>query len=77
MIPIPKPEDYDVSSINGFLPTHPPLESLPDSYYEPWETVARNLQSLVLSKRLRQIVDALPVLSTHRLLTEVACPQHP
>jgi len=67
MIPIPKPEDYGVSSQNGFLPTDAPLERLPDSYYEPWEFVVKNLQGLILSKRLRQTVEDLPVLSTDRL----------
>lgn len=70
MIPIPRPEDYDVSSTNGFLPTEPPLECLPDSYYEQWEHIVKNLQGLILSKRLREVVDKLPVLSTDRLFGE-------
>ncbi|KAK3722417.1 hypothetical protein LTR37_002409 [Vermiconidia calcicola] len=70
MIPVPNPEDYDVSIENGFLPTLPPLESLPDSYYEPWEYIVKNLQGLILSKRLREVVDTLPVLSTDRLFGE-------
>lgn len=70
MIPIPNPEDYDVSNENGFLPTTAPLECLPDSYYEPWEHVVKNLQGLILSKRLREVVDRLPVLSTERLFGE-------
>lgn len=67
MIPIPNPEDYDVSTKNGFLPTEPPLEILPDAYYEPWEHIVKNLQGLILSKRLREVVEKLPVLSTDRL----------
>lgn len=70
MIPVPNPEDYDVSIENGFLPTLPPLESLPDSYYEPWEYIVKNLQGLILSKRLREVVDTLPMLSTDRLFGE-------
>lgn len=70
MVPIPKPEDYDVSVQNGFLPTEPPLERLSDPYYEPWEYIMRNLQGLVLSKRLREVVVKLPVLSTDRLENE-------
>jgi indoleamine 2,3-dioxygenase len=70
MIPIPNPEDYDVSNENGFLPTTPPLECLPDAYYEPWEYIVKNLQGLILSKRLREVVDKLPVLSTDRLFGE-------
>ena len=70
MIPIPNPEDFDVSSENGFLPTQPPLEALTDPYYEQWEYVVKNLQGLILSKRLREVVDKLPVLSTDKLSGE-------
>ncbi|KAK1820741.1 hypothetical protein LTR12_004767 [Friedmanniomyces endolithicus] len=67
MIPIPRLEDYDVSPTNGFLSDEPPLESLSDPYYEPWEHVINNLQGLILSKRLHEVVDKLPILSTSRL----------
>lgn len=68
MLPsIPRLEDYDVSELYGFLPSEYPLEVLPDSYYRPWENIVRNLQGLILSKRLRGVVDNLPVLSTDHL----------
>lgn len=67
---IPQPSDYDVSTVNGFLPAELPLEVLPDTYYGRWENIIRNLQALVLSKRLRGVVDSLPVLSTDYLRTE-------
>jgi indoleamine 2,3-dioxygenase len=71
MIPaVPVLSDYDVSKQNGFLPDEIPLDILPDHYYQPWETIVRNFQSLILAKRLRRIVDALPVLETDLLLTE-------
>ena len=70
MIPVPNPEDYDVSLTNGFLPTEPPLDCLLNPYYEPWEYIVKNLQGLILSKRLREVVDKLPVLSTERLVSE-------
>lgn len=68
--PLPHLPSYDISPTTGFLPSTVPLQVLPDAYYAPWETVGRNLQSLVLSKRLRAVVDALPVLGTDLLLTE-------
>lgn len=68
--PLPRPADYGISPLNGFLPSEIPLDILPDTYYQPWETIARNLQSLILSKRLRRIVDELPVLSTDALLSD-------
>lgn len=71
MIPsLPRLEDYDVSELNGFLPSECPLEVLPAAYYRPWENIMRNLQGLILSKRLRGIVDDLSVLSTDLLRTD-------
>lgn len=71
MLPaLPRLSDYEVSPRNGFLPNEVPLDILPDRYYQPWETIVRNFQSLILAKRLRRIVDALPVLETDLLLTE-------
>lgn len=68
--PLPRLSDYDVSPENGFLPAEIPLDVLPDTYYQPWETIVRNFQSLILTKRLRRIIEALPILSTDLLLTE-------
>ena len=56
--------DFDVSAIHGFLPTDPPCEILSDPYFGPWETIIRNLQGLILTKRLRSLVDRLPILDT-------------
>lgn len=70
MFPIPNPSDYDVSTTNGFLPTQAPLEHLPQSYYEPWEYTMKNLQGLMLSGRLGETVDKMPVLSTKQLVGE-------
>ncbi|KAI9701320.1 MAG: hypothetical protein M1820_006542 [Bogoriella megaspora] len=71
MIPlIPHPSDYDVSPLHGFLPSGLPLERIPDTYYNKWEAIVQNLQGLILSRRLRGVVDALPVLSTDYLQTE-------
>ncbi|KAK3349082.1 Indoleamine 2,3-dioxygenase [Lasiosphaeria hispida] len=62
--PIPVLTDYGISPTHGFLPEVLPLTRLPDPYYNKWEAVAANLQALILSKRLRGVVDRLPVLST-------------
>ena len=56
-----------MSPEHGFLPTELPLEVLPDPYYRRWEAVVGNLQALILSRRLRGVVDGMPVLSTWRL----------
>ncbi|KAH0557142.1 hypothetical protein GP486_005070 [Trichoglossum hirsutum] len=68
--PIPIPEDYRVSTQHGFLPAELPLTLLPDPYYNKWEAVVANLQALLLSKRLREVAEGLPVLSTSRLKGE-------
>ncbi|KAI1293905.1 indoleamine 2,3-dioxygenase [Xylaria venustula] len=61
---IPLLSDYGISPTHGFLPDVLPLTRLPDPYYNKWEAIASNLQGLILSKRLRGIIDRLPVLST-------------
>ncbi|KAG8526659.1 uncharacterized protein KY384_008088 [Bacidia gigantensis] len=65
--PLPSLDAYDISPHNGFLPEEPPLEVLPDPYYTKWEAVVKHLQALVLSKRLREVVQDLPVITTSRL----------
>ena len=62
--PLPILSDYGISPQYGFLPTELPLERLPDPYYNKWEAIVANLQGLILSKRLRDVIDGLPVLST-------------
>ena len=68
--PVPLLEDYGLSTSHGFLPSAPPLERLPDLYYAQWEAIVANLQGLLLSRRLRGLVDRLPTLSTGRLQDE-------
>ncbi|KAJ9156605.1 Indoleamine 2,3-dioxygenase [Pleurostoma richardsiae] len=62
--PLPVLSDYGISPTHGFLPEVLPLTRLPDPYYNKWEAIAANLQALILSKRLRGVIDRLPVLST-------------
>lgn len=62
--PVPVLADYGLSPRHGFLPETLPLTHLPDPYYNKWEAIAANLQALVLSRRLRSVIDHLPVLST-------------
>ncbi|KAL4796266.1 Indoleamine 2,3-dioxygenase [Aspergillus venezuelensis] len=68
--PIPIPAEYGISPDTGFLPSEPPLERLPDRYYAKWEWIVSNIQSLLLSKRIRQAVDTMPMLTTAYLQTE-------
>lgn len=71
MLPqIPRPGDFDVSPEHGFLPAELPLQFLDDPYYRPWESTVAALQALILTRRLRGVVDALPVLSTDYLRSE-------
>ncbi|KAJ5396447.1 hypothetical protein N7509_004560, partial [Penicillium cosmopolitanum] len=61
--------DYGISAGTGFLPAEPPLDTLP-AFYAKWESIVRNLQPLLLSKRVRDVVDCLPILSTSNLQTD-------
>lgn len=65
--PLPVLGDYGLSPEHGFLPVELPLEVLPDPYYSRWEVIIANLQALLLSKRLRALIQNLPILSTSRL----------
>lgn len=65
MLPaIPNLGDYGISPTSGFLPDVIPLTRLPDPYYHKWEAIVAELQALILSRRIRPVVDRLPVLST-------------
>jgi len=68
--PLPILSDYDVSPTNGFLPTLPPCSRLSDAYYAPWESLVASLQPLILTSRLRSVVDRLPLLTTAHLVDE-------
>jgi indoleamine 2,3-dioxygenase len=50
-------EDYDISPSTGFLPSTPPLQMLPNPYYEPWETLIGMFHDLMLAGRLREYVE--------------------
>ncbi|OCK77490.1 Indoleamine 2,3-dioxygenase [Lepidopterella palustris CBS 459.81] len=63
-------EDYHVSSTSGFLPSSPPLESLLDPYYTPWESIISVLPCLIRDGSLRERVAVLPLLETEILSTE-------
>jgi indoleamine 2,3-dioxygenase len=70
LAPIPRLEDYGLSPNTGFLPAELPLQRLPHPAYDKWERIINNFQSLLLSKRLRTVIDRLPVLPTSHLETE-------
>lgn len=64
-----KMQDFDVSPECGFLPSEFPLEKLPQEYYQPWETLMASLPALLLCRRIRPMVEELPILSTKELKT--------
>ena len=68
--PVPSLAAYGISPEHGFLPPEQPLETLPDLYYAKWEAIAANLHPLLLSRRIRPVVDRLPLLSTQHLQTD-------
>lgn len=70
MYPVPILEDYGISPQYGFLPSEYPIQRLPDPYYNKWENIITNLQALIQSKRIREVVDKLPVLSTANLVLD-------
>ncbi|KAA8900842.1 hypothetical protein TRICI_006127 [Trichomonascus ciferrii] len=65
--PIPRLEDYDVSAKTGFLPEQAPLERLSDPYFKVWEDLVVGLPSLIMTRKLRPLVDQMPILGTDKL----------
>lgn len=63
MMELPRLADYELSPNSGFLPDELPLERLTDSYFAPWEALVAVLPSLILTKRIRKLVDKMPLLS--------------
>lgn len=63
-------EDFDVFPTSGFLPDKLPLVRLPQEYYKPWEDIVNNLPSLLLTRRIRSVIDQLPLLDTCYLSNE-------
>lgn len=63
-------EKYDVFPETGFLPREYPLERLPQEYYRPWETLVNSLPSLILARKIRPMVNAMPLLETTHLESE-------
>lgn len=68
--PLPRLEDYGVDRENGFLPSELPLPCLSNAVYERWERIINNFQSLLLSKRLRTVIDRLPIIPATHLESE-------
>lgn len=64
--PIPSLDSYGISAY-GFLPIILPLEILPDPYYRRWEAIVANLQALLLSRRLRHVINDLDIITASRL----------
>ncbi|MCS6919221.1 MAG: indoleamine 2,3-dioxygenase [Fimbriimonadales bacterium] len=63
-------EDYEVSEGRGFLPAEDPLPYLEDPYYAPWEQLAAELPKLLVARKARAALDAMPRLDTDRLQTD-------
>ncbi|KAL1957278.1 hypothetical protein VTO42DRAFT_6184 [Malbranchea cinnamomea] len=69
LLPVPALADYGLNPETGFLPADPPLRCLPPAYAS-WEAIISNLHPLLLSRRLREAVQAMPLLSTDHLQSE-------
>ncbi|PRT52940.1 Indoleamine 2,3-dioxygenase [Wickerhamiella sorbophila] len=66
---LPVLEQYGLSAKSGFLPAELPLSRLPD-YFEPWESIVKDLPALIMTSNLRKLVDAMPLLDATRLNSE-------
>jgi indoleamine 2,3-dioxygenase len=60
--------DHEAITQRGFLTPEPPLEPLSHRYVQ-WETIVANLPVLLMSHRLREFINSIPVLPTTYLTT--------
>jgi indoleamine 2,3-dioxygenase len=58
--------EFDVSPERGFLPATDPLDRLPAAF-DDWENAARDLPKLLMTDRIRQILENLPPFDTSLL----------
>lgn len=59
---------YQVDPVTGFVPSVPLPLQLPDAY-ALWDGLVPELSALLRSRRLREVVRALPVLDVHGLMS--------
>ena len=67
--PLPQLKDYDVSPKTGFLPETLPVARLP-AYYDIWENTVNVLPALLLTKRIRSVIDKFECLDLSHLQSE-------
>jgi indoleamine 2,3-dioxygenase len=60
---------YELDPVRGFLPAQDPLTALPAGF-EPWDELAAELPRLILTGRLRALVENLPELDPTGLRAE-------
>lgn len=65
---LPVLEEYDISPLTGFLPATAPVSRLPE-HYSSWESAVALLPALLLSNRLRKVIEGLPLLEINHLET--------
>ncbi|MDZ4785753.1 MAG: hypothetical protein SGJ02_06730, partial [bacterium] len=59
-------QSFEIDQFRGFLPAKDPLTSL-SSYFAAWEQAASELPKLLVTDRIRGILDQLPILDTQSL----------
>lgn len=59
---------FDLNPVHGFLPEHPPLQSLP-AYYHAWDELATSMTPLLQAQQFQAIAAQLPVLEIEQLKT--------
>ena len=72
-VTFPRLQDYDISPVTGFLPEAPPLQRLPNPYFEPWESAVQDLNGLLLAGRLRERIDMVRLLFLFLFLCVCVC----
>ena len=61
--------DFDIDPVRGFLPSQDPLLSLGEAF-DDWEGVAHGLPKLLMTSRIRSLIESLPPFPTAALRNE-------
>ena len=66
---VPLLQDYGIDILTGFMPNPPPLRRLPGDF-AAWDEIMDHLNPLIMTSKLRNKVDCLPLIPVSKLNTK-------
>ncbi|XP_028415868.1 indoleamine 2,3-dioxygenase 2-like [Dendronephthya gigantea] len=62
-------KQYRVSYTRGFIPDEDPMLEFTNPYFSPWDEIFKNITHLIQCKKLREVVENMPLLDHTRLIS--------